>query len=66
MGEWRCPSCNSKNVCVIGRVGLRLKQDADNFETEPIDSNHDWDEDSHMWCNDCGAGGRAKNFYLER
>jgi hypothetical protein len=40
-----------------------LTQSQDNIETElPASSDHEWDEDSAMACQDCGREGRAGSF----
>lgn len=61
--KWRCPECgNEKNLLISGRVWLVLTQDEDNYETEPVDQDHDWDGDSFMQCSKCGHYAESRMF----
>ena len=62
---WKCPQCGSIE-CLLVTVQVRCHlvqgMDDDNFETETIDANHDWDGSSPMMCTNCNQGGCASEF----
>lgn len=66
--EWRCPRCWSKKLQVCVKVWSRLLQSDDpsddNFETEPVDNDHEWDGGSFMSCLVCRRSGIANDFYV--
>lgn len=61
---WKCPDCGSTNLKVEVTMWVVLTQDEanDNFETEIIEGDHEWDDKSWMMCRNCAAQGRTKDF----
>jgi hypothetical protein len=43
-----------------------IHSDDDEIETEPLDSNHEWDDDSPMSCQACGHQGAVIEFDVDR
>lgn len=39
-----------------------IQYDNGNFETEDAGYDHEWDNDSIMWCRECGYSDRVKAF----
>lgn len=61
---WICPKCKSKDhlgVSVITSANLTQDDNDDNFETE-IEGDHEWDNNSTMWCTGCGHSDIALAF----
>lgn len=62
MTPWKCPLCGSTEHLVVAvTVSAHLRQGVnmfDNFETE-VGGDHEWDDDSPMWCEACGWSGAA-------
>jgi hypothetical protein len=59
---YKCPTCGSTLLRVVGRVLLDLTQEDDgNIQTEAT-GDHDWDNSSFMMCYDCGEGDEARRF----
>lgn len=60
---WNCPSCKSTNLTVSVETCVKLIQgDDENFETDADGSDHVWDANSGMVCNDCNFAGKAGQF----
>ena len=55
MALYACPNCKDEdNLLVsIDTVELLLQTQGDEFETELVDSDHWWDENSYMTCRLC-------------
>lgn len=62
---YECPKCQSQLLGVVVKVAATLTQDEDNMETDIVGDAHEWDDQSVMWCGDCGYVGRAYNFRYE-
>lgn len=58
---WKCPCCEGNKLNIITRVAARLHQSDDNFETE-VFGDHEWDDESFAWCDDCHYDGPIKKF----
>lgn len=59
-----CPKCGCTGQIVITALAdVRLVQhDVDEFETEPVDNNHEWHDESPARCTACGFKGVVMNF----
>lgn len=63
MARYRCPKCKSDQVQVTVKGWANLDQsDPDNIQTEPADSDHEWDDDSAMRCVGCGHAALVREF----
>ena len=71
--SWVCPECGNTElkVEVVITTMAHLTQEADgNFQTDDRGGDHEWGNDSHMECANCGHSGKAATFrvpddYLE-
>ncbi len=59
---WKCPECGSTDLQVEIDLWATLTQSEDNFETEIIEGDHEWDDDSWMMCRKCRMHGPARDF----
>jgi hypothetical protein len=60
---FKCPRCGeTETLFVAAVITVRLHQTDDHIETEPVDSKHEWDDDSRMWCGRCKHQGRVIAF----
>lgn len=64
---WKCPKCESDKLEVTVEVSARLFQDAfdGNFQTdtdEALDRQHNWDQNSPMFCLVCCHSAIADDF----
>lgn len=64
--KYRCPECNSTALAVEVKIMVILRQSEDNFETEDVGSDHEWNEISYMQCDTCGFAGEAHEFDTEK
>jgi hypothetical protein len=63
MSRYRCPRCKSDQIQVTVRGWANLDQsDPDNIQTEPADSDHEWENDSDMRCVSCGHVAVVREF----
>jgi predicted RNA-binding Zn-ribbon protein involved in translation (DUF1610 family) len=65
--EYVCPDCGETDylrVTVVITAEARLLQEPcdDNIQTDVDGGDHEWDDDSRMWCTSCGRDGKAKEF----
>ena len=51
--KWRCPECSSENLMVSVRAWASLYQGPENFETDDLQGDHEWDASSLMQCREC-------------
>jgi predicted nucleic-acid-binding Zn-ribbon protein len=68
MKHYVCPKCGAtEDLGVYVMTSARLIQfDEDgNFETEIIDSHHEWTDEHTMWCEKCGHSDGAGSFYVK-
>jgi hypothetical protein len=65
---FRCPNCGEKDrLLIIALVTVRLIQsDDDEFGTETVDCDHEFDDNSPMSCQACGHQGRVMEFDEDR
>lgn len=64
---FRCPKCgNNNDLCVNAIVTVQLSffEDGEIEGSEPVDGNHEWDDDSPMFCG-CGFKGQVRDFCKE-
>jgi DNA-directed RNA polymerase subunit RPC12/RpoP len=62
---YACRNCGSKNLRVAVLVMAKFWQNPknpENFSTDVNDSDHEWDDDSRMDCEDCGYSSEAWRF----
>lgn len=61
--SWKCPECSGTLLKVSVETDAELIQTehSDNFETM-VEGNHEWDENSRMWCLNCKFDSVAKSF----
>lgn len=59
---WKCPECGSTDLKVEINLWATLIQSEDNFETEILEGDHEWDNHSWMICERCIAIGRVREF----
>lgn len=59
---WKCPTCGSTKLEVEVTITARLFQRGDEFETDVDNSNHEWNHNSPMWCEDCLHSSCASDF----
>lgn len=66
MATYRCPKCgNDDRLHVTIKAGAWLIQDDDgNIQTD-VFGDHDWDDDSPMFCSACGWSGTVKNAIID-
>lgn len=64
--KYRCPECNSTALVVEVEIMVKLYQSEDNFETEDVGSDHEWDDTSFMQCDECSYVGEAHEFDMEK
>ena len=59
---WVCPGCGKNDRLQVSILtSANLTQDDDNFETE-VEGDHEWDNDSTMWCTACGHTGTSGQY----
>lgn len=61
--DYKCPNCGSTDeihISVSLWVKLVQEEDEDLFETEVIDSDHEWDDGSVAFCKACRWGGTVE------
>lgn len=64
MAKYRCPDCGDADnllVNVITSARLIQSHECENFETEVV-GDHEWDNQSTMWCASCGTSETASSF----
>lgn len=62
---FKCPMCNAKEgLRIVARICVELTQEPDgNFQTEEVrHAGHDWDDESVMFCTQCGETGTVADF----
>ena len=59
MALYACPKCKDEANLLISveSMELLLQTDGDEYETEIVQSDHWWDENSYMTCRLCGWEG---------
>lgn len=61
---WKCPRCNSEDLTVCISTVAKLTQHAeDDFDTDVV-GDHEWGDESHMTCRDCGYASPSKAFFV--
>lgn len=64
--RWCCYFCQSTRLSVEVKTYFALDQPEPRafLTTEPdkVNGDHEWDEDSHMICRDCGKVGTGRSF----
>lgn len=63
---YRCPECNSTELAVEVKIMVKLYQSEDNFETEDVGSDHEWDDASLMQCDECNYVDEVHEFDTEK
>jgi hypothetical protein len=54
-----CPKCKQGDcLSVVARIWVGLEPDG----TDPLNSDHEWDENSAAYCSNCEWHGRASDF----
>lgn len=70
MRRWKCPKCGKKNLSVTVVATQMLEQAAGgNYSTgepDPVNGDHEWDENSPMYCRDCGYASIVTNFAVSK
>jgi hypothetical protein len=59
---YQCPRCTSINLEVDIRTTAKLSQQDGNLETSEIIGDHEWDDNSTMFCKACGHTDRSEKF----
>lgn len=68
MALYACPKCNNENDLLISVETAALlvqTDDDDEYETDVIDSDHWWNENSYMTCRSCGWKGYTGDAFKE-
>ena len=61
---YRCPKCGDPHnltVTITTTAHLLQNDGPDNVETDTDDGDHEWEDDSSMWCK-CGFSGVVEDF----
>lgn len=67
--HWRCPKCGNQDIVVTALVDVALSFDdfGDLEGSEPVDANHEWDDDSPARCDRaaCRHDGTVRDFCVD-
>lgn len=65
MAKYRCPNPECRSADDLGVTVItsaNLIQDADGNLSTEVNGDHEWDDQSTMWCTNCGTSETASSF----